>query len=75
MKDYGTEKLRNLALLSHCSAGKTSLAEAMLFNTGATTRLGKVEEGRPYPITTRRRYNEGYRLALPSSLANGTAIK
>jgi len=45
MKDYGTEKLRNLALLSHCSAGKTSLAEAMLFNTGATTRLGKVEEG------------------------------
>jgi elongation factor G len=45
MKEYSTEQLRNIALLSHGSAGKTSLAEALLFNTGAITRLGKVDEG------------------------------
>jgi elongation factor G len=45
MKEYKTEQLRNIALLSHGSAGKTSLAEAMLFNTGAINRLGKVDEG------------------------------
>jgi elongation factor G len=45
MKEYRTEQLRNIALLSHGSAGKTSLAEAMLFNTGVINRLGKVDEG------------------------------
>ena len=38
-------KLRNVALLSHSSAGKTSLSEALLFNTKATTRIGRVEDG------------------------------
>ncbi|MBW2568593.1 MAG: elongation factor G [Deltaproteobacteria bacterium] len=36
---------RNIALVSHGGAGKTSLAEAMLFNAGATNRLGRVEDG------------------------------
>jgi elongation factor G len=45
MKEYQTEQLRNVALLSHGSAGKTSLAEAMLLNTGAINRLGNVNEG------------------------------
>jgi len=45
MKDYTTDLLRNIALIGHQSAGKTSLAESLLFATGATTRLGKIEEG------------------------------
>jgi len=45
MKEYQTEQLRNIAFLSHGSAGKTSLAEALLFDTGAINRLGKVDEG------------------------------
>lgn len=45
MKDYRTEQIRNLVLLGHGSTGKTSLAEAALFATGAISRLGKVEEG------------------------------
>lgn len=36
--------VRTFAIISHSGAGKTSLAEAMLFNAGATTRLGKVDE-------------------------------
>ncbi|MCG8472785.1 MAG: elongation factor G [Desulfobacterales bacterium] len=40
-----SDKLRNVALAAHGGAGKTSLAEALIFNAGATNRLGKVEEG------------------------------
>ena len=45
MKEYTTEFLRNVALVSHGSAGKTMLAESMLYLTGATTRLGKIDDG------------------------------
>jgi elongation factor G len=45
MKEYTTEFIRNVALVSHSSAGKTMLAEAFAHFTGATTRLGKVEDG------------------------------
>ncbi|HET7011838.1 MAG TPA: elongation factor G [Anaerolineales bacterium] len=45
MKEYPTDHVRNVALISHGGAGKTSWAEAALFATGATTRMGKVEEG------------------------------
>ncbi|MFZ2098370.1 MAG: elongation factor G [Anaerolineales bacterium] len=45
MKEYTTESIRNIALVSHSSAGKTMLAEAFLHFTGATTRLGKIEDG------------------------------
>lgn len=44
MKEYSTDKLRNVVLVGHQSAGKTTLVEALLYNTGAITRLGRVEE-------------------------------
>jgi elongation factor G len=45
MKEYTTEMIRNVALVSHSSAGKTMLVEAFSHFTGATTRLGKIEDG------------------------------
>ena len=39
------ENIRNLVLLSHNGAGKTSLSEAMLYAAKATTRIGKVDDG------------------------------
>jgi elongation factor G len=45
MKDYATDAIRNVALVSHAGAGKTSLGEAMLFATDVITRMGKVEDG------------------------------
>jgi elongation factor G len=40
-----TELLRNVALIAHCGSGKTSVAEAILFNGKSTTRLGRVDDG------------------------------
>lgn len=44
MKEYTTDKLRNVALVGHQSSGKTSLVEALLYSTGAINRLGRVED-------------------------------
>ncbi|MFC1904683.1 elongation factor G [Chloroflexota bacterium] len=45
MPEYDLDSIRNLCLLSHCGAGKTSLAEAILFTTKTITRLGKADDG------------------------------
>jgi len=45
MKEYSTSNIRNIALVSHSSAGKTVLVEAFLHTTGATTRMGSINEG------------------------------
>lgn len=45
MKEYTTESIRNVALVSHSGAGKTMLVEAFLHFTGVTTRLGRIEDG------------------------------
>ncbi len=45
MKEYSTKNIRNIALVSHSSAGKTILTEAFLHFTGATTRMGEINEG------------------------------
>ena len=44
MKEYASDKLRNIVFVGHQSAGKTSLVEALLYNTGAINRLGRIEE-------------------------------
>jgi len=45
MTIYKSDMLRDLVLLGHGGSGKTSLAEAMLFDTGAVNRLGRVDDG------------------------------
>ncbi len=45
MKEYRTERIRNVALVSHSSAGKTILGEALLYYTGAITRMGSIADG------------------------------
>jgi elongation factor G len=45
VKQYPADRIRNVGLFSHGGAGKTSLAEALLFDTKAINRLGRVEDG------------------------------
>ena len=45
MKAYNAKDIRNIAIAGHSGRGKTSLAEAMLFNAKATDRLGKTADG------------------------------
>ena len=44
MPSYETSQIRNIAIVGHSGAGKTSLAEAFLFAAGATNRLGSVND-------------------------------
>ena len=55
MQNYSTDHIRNVVLLSHCGAGKTSLSEAMLFTSGAIPRLGRVDDGSSTSDLTRMR--------------------
>ena len=45
MKVYSGENIRNVAIVGHGHAGKTSLVSAMLYTAGATPRLGRVDDG------------------------------
>ena len=45
MKEFSTASIRNIVLASHSNSGKTMLLENLLNFTGATTRIGKIEDG------------------------------
>ena len=45
MRQYRTNEIRNIGIIAHSGAGKTSLIEAMLYNGGAIERMGAVDDG------------------------------
>ena len=45
MKVYESANIRNVAVVGHSHAGKTSLVSAMLYTAGATSKLGRVDDG------------------------------
>ena len=45
MKEYQPKNIRNIGLVSHSNAGKTSLVEAILFNGGTIEKMGSVDQG------------------------------
>lgn len=70
MKTFDTESIRNVALIGHSGEGKTSLAEAMLFEAKTISRLGKVDDG----SSTMDYDDEEIKRKISISLALGYAI-
>lgn len=68
MKEYASEFIRNVAVAGHGKTGKTSLLDACIYNSGATKRLGKVDDGTSLldyePEETKRKMTIGDSLAV-----------
>ncbi len=52
MKEFTPDKIRNIALVGHQDTGKTMVAEAILFDTGAISRMGRIQDGNTAMDTT-----------------------
>ena len=68
MVKFDTKRIRNIALLGHGGCGKTSLAEAMLYISGETDRLGKIGDGNTVCDYDPEEVARGF--SLSSSIAN-----
>jgi len=64
MKGYTSDQIRNIVLLGHGSSGKTTIAEAALAQTGAVTRMGRVEDGNTVSDYEKTEIDKGYSIAL-----------
>ena len=64
MKVYAPEKIRNVALVGHGGAGKTTLAEALLYRAGTVSRLGRVEDGNTVTDFDPEEHERGHSVSL-----------
>lgn len=64
MKVYPPEKIRNVALVGHSGAGKTTLAEALLFRAGNLGRQGRVEDGNTVMDFDPEEHERGHSVSL-----------
>jgi elongation factor G len=68
VKEYTTSNIRNITIIGHGGCGKTSFAEALLFSTGTTTRLGRIEDGNTISDFSAEEINR--KISISASLLN-----
>ena len=73
MKVYETKDIRNVAVLGHGSAGKTTIVEAAAFVTGVISRMGKVTDGSTISDFDKEEVKRGFSLS-PRGMRVGNAI-
>ena len=67
MADYITQNIRNIVLLGHGGSGKTSIAEAMLYLSKATDRMGKIADGNTVCDYDPEEIKRGFSLSLSTA--------
>ena len=67
-------KIRNIAVIAHGGAGKTSLVEAVLFDTKSTNRLGRVEEGNTVTDFEAEEIEHGHSISSAAAFCGVTFI-
>lgn len=75
MKTYESNQIRNFVLLGHSGEGKTSLAEAMLFNAKSIDRMGKVDEGTSILDFDQEEINRKISISLAPGYAEWNDVK
>jgi elongation factor G len=75
MNVYEPRKIRNVALVGHSGAGKTTLTEALLFAAGAITRMGRVEDGNTVSDYDPEEVRRGISVSLSLAPIEWTGVK
>ena len=69
VKEYPTQRIRNVAVLGHAGSGKTTLIDALCFTAGTSSRKGNVEEGHALTMTSAEELSHGVSMQLTPAFA------
>lgn len=69
MKEYPTQRIRNVAVLGHAGSGKTTLVDALCYTAGTSSRKGNVEDGHALTMTSAEEISHGVSMQLTAAYA------